>query len=155
MRTQAGWEPGSWPPAWNPFEVFILVLCIVNSVGLARGNSGSQSLDARLSVLAIVLWGVTLGVGALLALAGVYCYRRRRTLVAGLYLERSGLVLAGTAAAVYSAVVLLSAADVNGVRYTVCVQSAFAAAAFYRAIQDHRALARTYRLAREGVPDVD
>lgn len=139
-------DPNSWPPAWNPFQVFLLGLCIVNSLGLARGNSGSQALDARLSIVAVVLWGVTLGLGAILDLIGVYCYRQRRTLVAGLYLERSGLVLAGSAAAVYSIVVFFSAADVDGVRFAVCVQTAFAAAAFYRAWQAHRALTRTYRI---------
>lgn len=142
------WPFGAWPPAWNPFEVFLLGLSVFSSVGLLRGNSGSQVLDERLNALNVALWGMCLLLGSLLALAGVWCYRRTSTLLPGLYLERAGLVLVGSAAAIYSGVVFFNAADVDGVRWTVCIQMAYALACFTRAWQDHRAITRTFQLHR-------
>lgn len=133
-----------WPPAWNPFEVFLLTLSVVSSIGLLRGHSGSAVLDDRLPVWDVVAWGLMLAVGSATALAGIYCYRSRDRLMLGLYLERTGLILVGGAAAIYSYVVLQSAADVDGVRWTVSVQSAYAAACFFRAWQDHRAIRWTH-----------
>lgn len=137
-----------WPPAWNPFEVFLLCLSLASSAGFLRGNSGSTLLDARLSDLVVTLWGIALALGSILALAGVYCYRKESTLMPGLVLERAGLSLVGVAATIYSYFVLHSAGDLNGVRWTVSVQVAYAAACFFRAWQDHRAIGRTYRIVR-------
>lgn len=137
-----------WPPAWNPFEVFLLVLSLVASIGLLQGNSGSAVLDQHLSPLAVSLWGASLAVGSALALAGVWCYRTPLRLVSGLYLERAGLLLVGAAAGLYSFVVLYSAASVSGVRWSVTVQVAYAAACLFRAWQDHRAIALTKRVYR-------
>ena len=137
-----------WPPAWNPFEVFLLSLSLVASVGLLEGNSGSTVLDQRLSPLAVTMWGAALAIGSLLALLGIWCYRHPRHLLQGLYLERAGLVLVGTAAAVYSFVVLYSASDISGVRWSVCVQIAYAGACFFRAWQDNRAITLTRRIYR-------
>jgi hypothetical protein len=136
-----------WPPAWNPFEVFLLTLSLASSVGLLQGNTGSTVLDAHLNDLVVTLWGVALAAGSLLALAGVYCYRREATLMPGLVLERAGLTLVGVAAAIYSAVVL-SAVSFSGARWPVSIQVAYAAACFFRAWQDHRAIGRTYRIIR-------
>jgi hypothetical protein len=138
-----------WPPAWNPFEVFLLVLSIVSSAGLVRGHSGSAVLDERLPVWEVGAWGLMLASGSLIALAGIYCYRSRRRLMLGLYLERTGLILVGGAAAIYSYVVFLSAADVDGVRWAVTVQTAYSAACFFRAWQDHRAIRWTHRHTTE------
>jgi hypothetical protein len=136
-----------WPPAWNPFEVFLLVLSLASSIGLLQGSTGSAVLDAHLNDLVVTLWGVALDVGCLLALAGVYCYRRQATLMPGLILERAGLSLVGVAATVYSAVVITAVSFNDGSR-TVSVQVAFAAACFFRAWQDHRAIGRTYGIVR-------
>lgn len=138
-----------WPPAWNPFEVFLLSLSVVSSVGLLRGHSGSQVLDERLPAWEVAIWGLMLALGAITALAGVYCYRSRARLMLGLYLERTGLILIGGAAGVYSYVILTTAADVDGVRWAVTVQVAFALACLYRAWQDHRAIKWTHRNSRE------
>lgn len=141
-----------WPPAWNPFEVFLLALSLASSIGFLQGNSGSTVLDARLSDTVVILWGIALAVGSAMALAGVYCYRKEATLMPGLVLERSGLSLVGVAATIYSFLVIHSASDVNGVRWTVSVQAAYAAACFFRAWQDHRAIGRTYRIIRRSTP---
>lgn len=134
----------TWPPAWNPFHVFLLALALVSSLGFLQGHSGSQVLDDRLNSLAVVLWGVALAVGGLLAITGVFCYRDRRRLMAGLLLERAGLLLVGTAASIYTLVLLVSASDVAGVRYNAAIQLAFALACFFRSWQAHKAIRLTH-----------
>lgn len=141
-----------WPPLWNPFEVFILVLAVLQSPGLVGGHSGSQILDGTLSPVAIVTWGFCLWIGAAMALFGLWCYRRFDTLMIALHLERAGLVLVGVACAIYSAVIIgvvvrSARLDFNDVRWTVAAQSGFAAACFFRAWQDHQAIAQANRLA--------
>lgn len=133
-----------WPPAWNPFEVFLLVLSVVSSIGFLGGHSGSQVLDDRLAAWKVIAWGLMLAVGSMIALAGIYCYRSRERLMLGLYLERTGLILIGGAAAIYSYVILVTAPDVDGVRWSVTVQMAYALACLYRAWQDHRAIRWTH-----------
>jgi hypothetical protein len=130
----------SWPPPWNSFQVFLLGLSIGASVGLLQGNSGSTVLDAKLNDTAVTLWGAALVVGSVLAMAGIWCYRRPTSLYAGLYLERAGLVLVGAGAVIYSGVVIMAAPHVSGVRWTVSVQIAYAAACFLRSWQAHRML---------------
>lgn len=137
-----------WPPAWNPFEVFLLALSLASAAGFLQGNSGSTVLDSRLSDTVVTLWGIALAVGSALALTGVYCYRKEATLMPGLVLERAGLSLVGVAATIYSLIVIHSAADASGIRWTVSIQIAYAAACFFRAWQDHRAIGRTYRIIR-------
>lgn len=137
-----------WPPAWNPFHVFLLALALVSSLGLLQGHSGSKVLDERLNQLAVTLWGAALGVGALLAILGVFCYRDRRRLMPGLYLERAGCVLVGSAASIYTFVVVVSASDVAGVWYTASIQVAFAMACFFRAWQAHTAIRFTQIIYR-------
>lgn len=134
-----------WPPAWNPFEVFLLGLSLVSSFGLLRGNPGSMVLDEQLNDLVVSLWGVALAAGSVTALAGVFCYRWQDTLMPGLVLERAGLLLVGTAAVVYSGVVL-SAVSLDSARWPVSIQIAFAGACFFRSWQDHRAIGRSYRI---------
>lgn len=136
-----------WPPSWNPFEVFLLGLSLTSSIGLLRGTSGSAVLDAKLDDVVVSLWGFALAAGSLIALAGVYCYRKERTLVPGLVLERSGLALVGVAASIYSIVVITSV-PFGDARWPVSVQIAYASACFFRAWQDHRAIGRTYRIIR-------
>lgn len=138
-----------WPPVWNPFEVFLLGVSLVSSIGLIQGKSGSALLDTRLNDIAVAMWGAALLIGSALALAGVWCYRRPTRLVTGLYLERSGLLLVGTAAAIYSFVVLYTAADVSGVRFTASVQIAYATACYFRSWQGHRALAVVKAIYRD------
>lgn len=140
-----------WPPAWNPFEVFLLVLSLLSSVSLLQGTTGSAILDQRLNPVDVVGWGLCLAGGSVLALAGVYCYRGRRRLMMGLYLERAGLVLVGGAASLYTYVVLHSAADIGDARYASAVQIAYASACFFRAWQDHQAIRWTYKNHNEGV----
>lgn len=144
-RTRAKITP-PWPPAWNPFEVFLLGLSIVSSIGLLKGQSGSALLDRRLPDYEVVAWGFILAFGSMIALAGVLCYRRQSSLMLGLYLERTGLIMVGGAATIYSYVILKTAPDVAGVRWSVTVQVAYAAACFFRAWQDHRAIRRANTL---------
>lgn len=137
-----------WPPAWNPFEVFLLSLALLSSAGLIQGSSGSTALDDRLDPLTVILWGIALALGSALALVGVFCYRKETSLVIGMHLERVGSALVGVAAAIYAFVIVVNAGDVGGVRYAAFIQIGFAAAAFFRAWQGHRALRRTYRIYR-------
>jgi hypothetical protein len=131
-----------WPPMWNPFQVFILALALVSSIGLIGGSSGSAILDQRLSDTAVSFWGVCLAVGSVMALAGLWLYRRFDSLMPGLHLERAGCFLVGIACAIYVVVVLHAAAGINTARYTACVNAGFGLACFYRALQDHRAIRR-------------
>lgn len=137
-----------WPPAWNPFHVFILALSLISSIGLLQGSTGSQVLDARLSVVDVAGWGFCLAAGSAVALAGVYFYRTRRRLMLGLYLERTGLILVGGAAAIYTYVVLHAASDLSDARYACAINLAYAAACFVRVWQDHKAI----RWARSNTP---
>lgn len=140
----------SWPPPWNSFQVFLLGLSVGASIGLLQGNSGSTVLDAQLSDTAVTLWGAALVVGSLLAMAGIWCYRRPDRLYIGLHLERAGLLLVGTGAVIYSSVVLIAAPHVSGVRWTVSVQVAYAAACYLRSWQAHRMI-RVIRLVYRGL----
>lgn len=133
---------------WNPFEVLLLALSVVSCASLIRGSSGSAVLDDRLAPFTVTMWGVALGVGAALALAGVICYTQERLLMPGLYLERAGLTLVGVAAAVYAGVVLHYAADIDAVRYSVYIQVAFSSACFLRAWQAHRYIRSSFRIYR-------
>jgi hypothetical protein len=135
-----------WPPAWNPFEVFILALALASSYGLIHGQSGSKVLDDRLNAEVVILWGACLAFGSALALVGVWCYRRQERLVAGLWLESGGLVLVGLAASIYGFVILKAAHEFGDVRFSSCVTIAFAAACFMRAGQGYLALWRTRRI---------
>lgn len=139
-------ELPKWPPAWNPFEVFILALGLFSSYTLLHGSSGSQVLDDRLSSDVVILWGGALAIGAAMALTGIWFYRTEIRLVAGLWLESGGLIIVGTMAAIYAFVVLHTAADVDGVVRSAGIQAAFAIACFVRAGQGYRALWRTRRV---------
>jgi hypothetical protein len=135
-----------WPPSWNPFEVFILVLAIPASYPLLHAKSGSSVLDDRLSPQMIVLWGICLGLGCVLALYGVWCYHSHKRLVQGLWFESGGLALVGLASLIYAFVVFHTAHDVEGVTRAVATQSGFAAACFLRSFQGYRALWQTRKV---------
>lgn len=129
----------------NPFQTFLLAICIPASLPLMQGNAGSAVLEESLPDSTVIGWGVCVLFGSVLALMGMYTPR----LWLGWLLERSGLMLAGSAAAIYAGVVAVTAEDVTGVLYALAVHTAFALACGVRAAQITREL-RAGRAVMQG-----
>lgn len=127
------------PPSWlwgvrwvNPFQVFLLLLSLVSCVSLLNASTGSAILDESLSNLNIILWGVCLGVGSIVALIGMFTPRSRRMM--GMVLERAGLFLVGGAVCVYTYTVLTNV-PFQQAAYVSCIQIAYGLACGYRVYQ--------------------
>lgn len=91
-------------PRRNPFEVFLLVACVVSGIGLLAGPGTPGSIEALVSDTLTTSWGVVLLVGALLALAGGASRASSNAVI----VQQVGLGLVGTAAPLYSLAVFLS-----------------------------------------------
>lgn len=123
----------------SPYQTFLLVLCVISSWPLLRGESGSGALEQELSDPAVILWGVCLLTGSVIALVGEFWAGRTWT---ALVIERAGLVLVGLAAIIYATVVWLNTetrpADVS---FLVSLTSAWGTACLWRCWQITRRLA--------------
>lgn len=86
----------------NPYQTFLLVLSVAASLPLLRGHPGSAILERQLSSDAVLLWGLCLLAGSLVALVGEFW--PGHTWV-GLIFERAGIGLVAVAALVYATVV--------------------------------------------------
>jgi hypothetical protein len=140
----------------NPFQTFLLGAALGASWPLIEGNAGSAVLERELNNAAVILWGICLGLGAAMGLAGMLWPRTPANKAwTGLVVERSGLFLVGGAGAVYAIVVWSS---VNGatsdVVYPVLIQLAFCAASFWRVAQITRRMRwwRTVDRWTKGLP---
>lgn len=88
----------------HPFEIFTLVLCILVGVPLIFGDATPGSVADVLPTWAENFWGVGLGLGATVGLAGV-AWPERYT---GILIEQVGLVILGVAILLYAAMGLIS-----------------------------------------------
>lgn len=89
----------------HPFEVFLLTMCAVSGVPLAFGAPRPGSINSQLPEALAVGWGITLALGSVTALAGIW-WRNR---VSGIILEQIGLVAVGWAAIIYGAAAVIFA----------------------------------------------
>lgn len=89
----------------HPFQTFLLALCVVSGVPLVFGENTASSIAALLPHWMGASWGISLSLGAAIALAGSYW--PRRNYATALTLERVGLVIVGPAAVVYALVILI------------------------------------------------
>lgn len=89
----------------NPYQTALLALCVVASWPLLQGETGSATLERELSEPAVILWGLCLLVGSLIALLGEFWPGRTWT---ALVIERSGLMLVGLSALIYAVIVWTS-----------------------------------------------
>jgi hypothetical protein len=139
----------------HPFQTFLLGLCVISGVPLAFGERTASSISALLPGWMAVGWGVSLSLGALVALVGSYW--PRTSYATALTLERVGLVIVGPAAVVYACVIFIYGGW--GGATAGLITLAFGASALQRAHDIgkviHRAIAITEgepmpRVLREG-----
>lgn len=119
----------------NPHQTFLLVLSLFSAAPLLFGGStGSATLDAHLGTFTVLMWGVCLLFGSLVALIGEFWPGHTWT---ALVLERAGLGLVGAGAAIYSFVVFTTVPDA---RFAVSITAAYAASCLWRVGQITRRL---------------
>lgn len=87
----------------HPFQIYLLALCIVSAVPLIFGRFTAGSIEETLPEWLVVSWGLMLFGGAAAGLIGSYW---RGDYADGLTIERVGLAAVGSAAAVYSVVIV-------------------------------------------------
>ena len=131
----------------NPYQTFLLILAAISSWPLLKGETGSAALEAELSDAAVMLWGVALLAGSLVALLGEFWRGHDWT---GHVIERAGLALVGVAALIYATVIWtatdLAHADVS---FAVALTAAWGAACLWRCGQITKRLAWIKGLRRE------
>lgn len=114
----------------HPFELFFLYVVIATAVvGLASPETRPGSIQDGLGHVGTLLWYVTLLLGGVTALTGVF-WRERAT---GLTLESLGLFAAGVATLFYGAAALVALGW--GATYAALTLFAYGLAAVWRARQ--------------------
>ena len=93
-------QPAERYPA-DPRAVFILALSVFSGLLSLAAEESPGTLESTVPEWGIVLWGVGLGFGSLLALLGL-----TRDTVNGIVIEQVGSVMVGVAAMFYSAIAL-------------------------------------------------
>ena len=88
----------------HPFQTFMLTFVVISSVPIVSGRVAAGSIESTLPRWAALTWGLSLMVGAAVALGGSFWRGRYDT---ALLLERTGLDFAGFAAIVYAFVIVL------------------------------------------------
>ena len=121
----------------NPYQAFLVALCIVSSLPLLRGQTSSAVLEQQLGDTMVVTWGATLLVGSLIVLVSEFWRGHTWTALA---IERSGLLLVGTGAGIYSVVVWSNAQHIDDIRFIAAVTFAYAGACYWRCLQITRRL---------------
>lgn len=121
----------------NPHQTFLLLLSVLSSVPLLRGQTNSAILERELDDTTVILWGITLLIGSVIALAGSFWPRHTWD---ALVIERFGLALVGAAALIYSAVVWASASEKGPVAFVVSVTAAYGVSCAWRCWQITRRL---------------
>lgn len=130
----------------NPHQVFLLLLSIVASWPLLRGQASSAVLEKALSDGTVILWGVALLAGSAVALIGDFW--RGHTWDA-LVIERFGLGLVGVAAFVYSWIVWRTAGSQQDVSFAAAITAAYGASCTWRVWQITRRLRWIRQLLNE------
>jgi hypothetical protein len=101
----------------HPFQTFMLSVCLVTGVPLLIGQPIAGSVNELLPAWMAFGWGMSLFLGAAIALAGSYW--PRTNYATALTLERAGLVIVGPAAIVYAAIIPLFSGDTKGLVATL------------------------------------
>jgi CHASE2 domain-containing sensor protein len=87
----------------HPFELFTLFLCVITALPtVLRLTPAPSSINMALPHWLVIAWSITLLVGSVAALLGVY-WRDRRT---GLITEQFGLAVTGAAALIYAGCII-------------------------------------------------
>lgn len=82
----------------NPYEVYLLVLCVVTGLtGLVTGGKSNPNIAHALSSVELYIWYIGLMAGGVISLGGVL----GKTLL-HLYIERIGLALLAGASLIYT-----------------------------------------------------
>jgi len=123
------------------FEIYTLILCFVAGGPVLFGGARPGTIQSLLPPDWQIVWGLTLTLGALSALVGIFWPQR----ATGLIVEQVGMVATGVAAMIYSVVAL------GVVGWTALLPSAmiggFAVACFRRWFRIQRALKKAEALA--------
>lgn len=135
-----------------PYEVYLLTLAMFSSVpasfGKARAAPGS--VVAHMQPYQVRMWAISLSLGGLLALIGIFWPQKNaKAQATGLTLEQTGLVICGFAGLVY-AWTIYATVGLRGLVPMAFVLG-FSAASFAQARMIHNAVERALKLreARE------
>jgi hypothetical protein len=90
----------------SPFQIFILLLCILAGYNFVVNGEGSDIIKESMKEFYVKSWGTALIIGAILSLLGSMW---RGKLDTGLLIERSGLYAMGGMAIIYGVLILLFA----------------------------------------------
>lgn len=124
-----------------PYEVFLLLWCLVVAAPAALGAKTSGAAQQQMSALEIRLWSVSLMVGSALALAGIFWSRRNaKSQITGLLLEEVGLIIVGFGAAIYG--IMIWKATGSGALFALGIVFGFSTASFAQAIMLYRSVQR-------------
>jgi hypothetical protein len=124
-----------------PYEIFLLLWCILVGTPAALGVETSASASRQMNPLEIRLWSVSMVIGSILALTGIFWSRRNaKSQVTGLVLEEVGLILVGFAALVYAAVIFKSTGKAG--LFAGGIVAGFSTASFAQAYMLWRAVQR-------------
>lgn len=95
----------------HPFEIYVLVLCLLVSLPILLGRPATPgSVAALLPEPYAFFWSVVLAVGSAASLVGIYFKDRAK----GLIIEQLGLAFVGVACVIYSGAILLSIGPLDG-----------------------------------------
>lgn len=88
----------------HPFQVLILVLCLISSVPILLGASPAPaSIEAQLPPYFSHVWALVLVTGSVGTLVGIFLKNRTN----GLIMEQMGLAFIGISALLYSALIMV------------------------------------------------
>lgn len=120
--------------AWTgyQFEILWAIVCLLVGLPLASGLAPSPtSVNALLPVVHRIVWGISLTLGGGLTLFGIlWRHLDSSRFIPGLYVERAGLFMLGTSAAVFVVVLWFYAGAPS--LYVAAVYGAFIAACISR-----------------------
>lgn len=135
--------PADLPSSRHPFEIFMLVVCVVVGLPILFGNPPPPSVDALMPLWARIIWSVLVAGGALTALIGVALPQR----LAGVFVEQVGLVAVGVGTVVYA----LCSFVYNDIQLALpaAMILAFGVACLWRWVQLERLIALAYAAQEE------
>jgi hypothetical protein len=105
----------------------------LSGIPLLAGDPGTALLNKELDTSTVVLWGVCLLLGSFMGLAGALTVRWFHA--GALLIERSGLILVGGAALVYTGVAWVSVPEPSEIAYVLGLQVGFGTACLWRCWQ--------------------